>query len=252
MLWGKPRKKYPLYQRGGEDWYSRYPEYRIIRSPAGRRSWLWRLMMALAIFTVLVMVREAPYPAGEQVRENLRYILTTEWDFQPAVQKVVRLALQMVNVDHPFPGGDIPPDTRPVVAPPVPVDMQIPLSGKVVRGFGWSVDPLDNLERFHGGIDIAAPAGTPVQAARGGRVVKVAGDPVLGSYVLLDHGEGCYTLYGGLDRIQVTGGQQVASGQVLGRVGNKGDIPGGGLHFEMREKDKLIDPLSRLPGLGGR
>lgn len=246
MLWSRPRKKYPFAERKAEDWSYQYSSSRGSRLSARRINWFTRLTLAVAIFTLLIIAREAPYPAGEQVREGLRFILTTEWNFQPVVQKVVQLGLQMVNVDRPF-NGEIPPGTRQAMGPAGTAEaLEVPVSGRVVRGFGWSLDPLDNLERFHPGLDIAAPAGTPVKAARQGRVVKEGEDPSLGKFVLLDHGEGCYTLYGGLGRVQVTRGEQVASGQVLGEVGSKADFPGGGLHFELREKGRLIDPMDRL------
>ncbi|SHI97645.1 M23 family metallopeptidase [Desulfofundulus thermosubterraneus] len=243
MLWNRRKRKYPIseYPRT-EDWPYRYSPSRGSRG----NSWFWRGMVAMIIFAILLLVRELPYPGGEQVREGLRYLLTTEWNYQPAVQKVVQLALQMVNVDQPFP-EDIPPGTRQTLGPAGEDGrFQIPVSGKVVRGFGWVRDPLDDLERFHAGIDIAVPAGTPVKAARDGRVARVGEDPSLGRFVLLDHGEGDYTLYAGLTGIAVTSGQQVAAGQKLAEVGDKGDVAGGGLHFEVREKGRLIDPLMKL------
>ena len=71
-------------------------------------------------------------------------------------------------------------------------------------------------------------------------------NPVFGTYILIEHGEGFFTLYGGLSRTTVGEGQQVATGQIIGEVGAAGDVPGGGLHFELRENNKLIDPLTKL------
>ncbi|MGB9804293.1 M23 family metallopeptidase, partial [Desulfofundulus sp.] len=244
MLWSRPKRKYPISERPhAEDWL-----YRYAPPGGGRRgnSWFWRAMAAVVIFTILLLVREVPYPGGEQVREGLRYLLTTEWNYQPIVQKVVQMALQMANVEQPL-SSDVAPGARQTLSPGGGGEsFQIPVSGKVVRGFGWVRDPLDDLERFHPGIDIAAPPGTPVKAARDGRVARVGEDASLGRFVLLDHGGGSYTLYAGLTGIAVASGQQVAAGQKLAEVGGKGDVPGGGLHFEVREKGRLIDPLVKL------
>ncbi|MDD4335154.1 MAG: M23 family metallopeptidase, partial [Desulfotomaculaceae bacterium] len=65
-------------------------------------------------------------------------------------------------------------------------------------------------------------------------------------YVLIDHGQGSYTLYGQLARAVVSEGHDIKAGQTIGEVGNTGDVAGGSLHFELRENEKLVDPLSRL------
>ncbi|OAT85567.1 murein hydrolase activator EnvC family protein [Desulfotomaculum copahuensis] len=253
MRWGRP-KKYYSFTPGGDrvketdrDPYGQYSRRR--QEGAGRPGggFINRLMVAVLILALLLIIRQAPFPAGQQVRDNLRYILTTEWNFQPVVQKVVQLGLQMVNVDHNF-NGDLIPRTSPAISPSAGGgEWQLPVSGKVVRGYGWSVDPLDNLERFHPGIDIAAPAGSPVKAVRDGKVSKEGKDASLGRYVLLDHGDGYYTLYAGLLAVKVTTGQKVDAGQELGTAGGPGDVAGGGVHFELREKGRLVDPLSKLP-----
>jgi murein DD-endopeptidase MepM/ murein hydrolase activator NlpD len=124
--------------------------------------------------------------------------------------------------------------------------LPVPVSGKVVRGFGMVTDPIDNMERFHSGIDIAAPIGSAVRAVQSGVIKRLGDSSVFGTYILIEHGEGFFTLYGGLARATVGEGQQVPAGQVIGEVGTEGDIPGGGLHFELRENNKLIDPLTKL------
>lgn len=242
MFWNRHKRSYSFSEfPRAEDWPYRHTPPRRSRN----NSWFWRCMVAVVIFAILLLARELPSPGGEQVRESLRYLLTTEWNYQPVIQKVVQLALQMVNVDQPFP-GDTSWGARQTLSPTGEESFQVPVSGKVVRGFGWMEDPLDGLERFHPGIDIAAPVGTPVKAVRDGQVARVGEDPSLGRYLLLDHGDGDYTLYAGLAGIAVTPGQQVAGGQKLGEVGDKGDVAGGGLHFEVREKGRLIDPLIKL------
>lgn len=227
-------------------WPRSYPTRYPLAGNNRAYGWFWRALVAMLILAVLIMAREFSYPGREQVQEGLRYLLTTEWNYQPALQKVVQMALQMVNVDQPYP-GEVTPNARQVIGPAEEAKTyQLPASGKVVRGYGWVRDPLDGLDRFHPGIDIATSLGSPVKASREGKVVRVGDDATLGRYVLLDHGDGDYTLYAGLGRLAVAEGQRVAAGQKIGEVGEKGDIKGGGLHFEVREKEKLIDPLLRL------
>lgn len=198
---------------------------------------------ALVIFLILLALKESNNPHGQAVKENLRYVLTTDWDYRPAVKKVVQFGLQMA--DEPFFSN-----RWPVTATPAPDRMEavlpVPVSGKVVKGFGMVIDPLDNMERFHCGIDIAAPVGAAVKAVRDGKVKQLGNDPVLGRYVLLEHMPGSFSFYGGLSAAMVGQGQAVQAGQTIGTVGATGDIPGGGLHFELREKNSLVDPLTRL------
>lgn len=256
MFWDKfsGRKRKPFYQNSkyqAEDWLSNYQPrknpYR--KSSKDYRKTLYRLTVAMVILTILVAVRQIQHPLGQEVRDNLRYVLTTEWNFQPAIAKVVQLGTQLAGMDHNF-NNDIPPgSTAPVITRPGSVvnnERMMPVSGKVVRGFGYSRDPLDGLDRFHPGVDIAVDIGTPVQAVKSGRVMRIGEDAGLGKYVLLEHGQGAYTLYAGLTGILVSEGQRVEVRQKLGDVGGKGDVPGGGLHFEVREKANLVDPLTVL------
>ncbi|MCL6448034.1 MAG: M23 family metallopeptidase [Armatimonadetes bacterium] len=236
------------------DWPSAGPgTYRGWPMDGPRKSYrktFFRFTVALAVLAVLLALRELPNPLGARVQENLRYILTTEWNFQPMLQKAVQIGLQMVNENYPFYGdlvGENREESREALGRgSLSEDLLIPVSGKVVRGFGWSADPLDGLERFHSGIDIQASPGTPVKAARSGKVARTGKDPSLGYFILLDHGEEIYTMYAGLAPGKLVQGETVQAGQVIGEVGTAGDVRGGGLHFELREKSKLVDPLTRL------
>ena len=103
-------------------------------------------------------------------------------------------------------------------------------------------------QRFHTGIDLAAPAGTPIYAAKAGRV-EVAGWSSVGYgfHVVLDHGGGLETLYAHMSRIAVRAGQWVEAGQVIGYVGSTGWSTGPHLHFEVRVNGLVKNPLSYLP-----
>ncbi|WP_018085793.1 M23 family metallopeptidase [Desulfurispora thermophila] len=225
--------------------YSRSPGWGGFSTPPGRRRGLWlKVLAAAGVLLVLLYVRQWDSPVGEQLRLGLRYILTTEINLQPALQKAVELGLQMTGTQAPQAGPAEPQVVE--TMGPTGTQLLVPVSGRVVRRFGWQKDTLDNLERFHPGIDIAAPASSEVKAAMNGKVEKIAEDRVLGLYVLLDHGGGTYTLYAGLANLRVAAGQYLAAGQVIGEVGGKSDGPEQGLHFELRLKSKLVDPLTSL------
>lgn len=104
------------------------------------------------------------------------------------------------------------------------------------------------FQRFHTGIDLAAPYGTPVYAAKSGQV-EVAGWSTFGYglHVLLGHGGGVETLYAHLSRIAVRPGAWVEAGELIGYVGSTGWSTGPHLHFEVRVEGVPRNPLAYLP-----
>ncbi len=116
-----------------------------------------------------------------------------------------------------------------------------PARGTVTSGFGY------RWGRLHAGVDIAAPIGTPIYAAKGG-VVSYAG--VMGGYgniIVVDHGNGMTTRYAHQNQLGASVGQTVRAGQQIGQVGNTGNSTGPHLHFEVRTNDSPHDPMGYLP-----
>ena len=102
--------------------------------------------------------------------------------------------------------------------------------------------------RHHHGIDIGAPIGTPITAARDGVVTFVGWLGGYGALVILDHGAGLTTWYGHASRLLVEVGQRVQRGQLIARVGTTGNVTGPNLHFEVRRNNRPLDPLQFLRG----
>jgi murein DD-endopeptidase MepM/ murein hydrolase activator NlpD len=128
--------------------------------------------------------------------------------------------------------------------PTCPLGLAWPLRTLVGDRFG----PLG--AGFHPGIDLPAPAGTPVHAAGVGRVVLAR--PTIGGYgnlVAVRHADGVETFYAHLSRILVAPGEHVTVGSLLGLVGSTGRASGPHLHFEVRVRGAAVDPLPAL-GLG--
>lgn len=104
---------------------------------------------------------------------------------------------------------------------------------------------------FHDGIDISAPEGTPVYAARGGRVIYSDQIPGYGNIVIVEHGDGLSTVYAHNERNEVSQGDSVRQGEELSRVGRTGRTTGPNLHFEIRSQNVARNPLFYLPRWNG-
>ncbi len=118
--------------------------------------------------------------------------------------------------------------------------------GRVTSMYGWRSDPFTGSREFHTGLDIGAAEGTPVHAAREGKVAEVGRNDVLGNYVVLTHPGGYQTVYGHLSSINATIGVEVRTGEVLGAVGHTGMATGPHLHFEVRTRAGTMDPLQLI------
>jgi murein DD-endopeptidase MepM/ murein hydrolase activator NlpD len=128
-----------------------------------------------------------------------------------------------------------------------PRGMIWPASGPVTSGFGWRTHPIFKTRRFHAGIDIGAPSGSPVVAAATGKVVYAGTANGYGKHVIVSHGGGLATLYGHLSSISSGVGAVLARGDSVGRVGCTGYCTGPHLHFEVRVNGEPDNPMRWLP-----
>lgn len=120
----------------------------------------------------------------------------------------------------------------------------MPLKGRVSGEFGKRRILNGERRSPHGGLDIAAPRGTPVMASGGGRVAFTGEFFFHGKLVVLDHGLGVFTIYSHLDSILVQKGEAVKAGRPIGRVGATGRATGPHLHFAVLVKEARVSPLS--------
>lgn len=122
-----------------------------------------------------------------------------------------------------------------------------PVHGPITSPFGYRTNPFGGAPDFHPGLDIAAETGTPILAADSGRVIIAGWVSGYGNYIAIDHGRGISTGYGHCSRIDVSVGQDVQRGQVIGAVGSTGHSTGPHVHFEIRVNGRPVDPAPRLP-----
>jgi murein DD-endopeptidase MepM/ murein hydrolase activator NlpD len=114
--------------------------------------------------------------------------------------------------------------------------------------YGMRKDPFTDQRTFHGGIDIAAPVGTPVYASRKGKVIFSGWSGNYGRLVVIEHSLGYQTYYGHLQKINVSKGMDIATGKNIGLIGSSGKSTGPHLHFEIRRSGKSKNPLQFLKG----
>jgi murein DD-endopeptidase MepM/ murein hydrolase activator NlpD len=115
---------------------------------------------------------------------------------------------------------------------------------RVASGYGYRIDPVYKVTKFHAGLDFTAPQGTPVYATADGAVKEAnynAGG--YGNQVVINHGYGYETLYGHLYRIKTRKGKIVKRGEVIGWVGNTGKSTGPHCHYEVHKGGQPVDPV---------
>ena len=138
------------------------------------------------------------------------------------------------------------------------IEEEIEIQSHTVQGVYLEVKPVSGIitSRFgnresirsygHTGLDIAAPAGTPIRAAAGGTVTFAGYSGGYGYVVKLDNGNGVETYYGHCSKLYVSTGDKVEAGDVIAAVGSTGNSTGNHLHFEVRVDGTEIDPQNYL------
>lgn len=121
-----------------------------------------------------------------------------------------------------------------------------PVRGSVTSEYGYRIHPILRTKRYHSGLDIAVPYGTPVAAAAGGTVILSGWVGGYGKTVIIDHGGGISTLYGHNSTLLVSVGQTVRAGQTIAKAGSTGLSTGPHVHFEVRKNGAATDPRAWL------
>lgn len=113
---------------------------------------------------------------------------------------------------------------------------------RMASGYGWRIDPVYHIRRFHSGMDFSAPVGTDIFATGNGVVTFTGWRQGYGETVEVDHGFGYMTRYAHCSKLVARRGQKVKRGDVIAKVGNTGKSTGPHLHYEVHFNGKAIDP----------
>ncbi len=125
---------------------------------------------------------------------------------------------------------------------------QFPLASytRISDEYGMRMHPILGVEQFHNGVDFAAPKGTAIYAAYDGKVAAAAYSASMGNYVMIDHGDGLYTIYMHASQLFVETGDIVVRGETIAAVGSTGRSTGNHLHFSVRLNGEYTSPWNYL------
>lgn len=117
---------------------------------------------------------------------------------------------------------------------------------RVSDDYGWRIHPILNTKQFHNGVDFASPKGTAIYAAYDGEVVAATYSGTMGNYVMINHGDGLYTIYMHASALYVSKGDIVIRGETIAAVGSTGRSTGNHLHFSVRKDGQYVSPWEYL------
>lgn len=117
---------------------------------------------------------------------------------------------------------------------------------RISDDYGWRMHPTLGVEKFHNGIDLASPSGTKILAAYDGEVVAAAYSSSMGNYIMINHGNGLYTIYMHASALYVSKGDIVVKGEHIAAVGSTGRSTGPHLHFGVRLNGEYVSPWNYL------
>ena len=123
------------------------------------------------------------------------------------------------------------------------IPLGAPTAGRITSKFGKRVDPINNRPAFHEGVDLKNKMRSPIKATADGVVAKSGFTKGYGNYVVINHGNGFRTRYFHMYKRAVKQGASVQRGQLIGSLGSTGRSTGPHLHYEIKYKDKPVNPM---------
>lgn len=117
---------------------------------------------------------------------------------------------------------------------------------RVSDEYGMRIHPILKVQQFHNGVDFASPKGTAIYAAYDGKVAAAAYSSNMGNYVMIDHGDGLFTIYMHASKLYVKKDQVVVKGEKIAAVGSTGRSTGNHLHFSVRLNGEYVSPWNYL------
>lgn len=234
-----------------------------VRGSAGFYITMAVCLLVIGISSYYLLVEEQPSseppavestvpPVDAYVSAPAPEITQKEEEPEPPVVETISPVPVEQQTTPQMPEIDVDLDDTPVIAE-APLQVVSPLDGEVVTAFAMDqlvYNPTLQDWRTHDGVDIAAELGTSVLAACAGTVLSVSEDALMGTTVVLNHQDGCQTVYANLQKgADVEAGEAVAAGQIIGAVGDTAaaeSAQGPHLHFSVNRNGESVDPAEFL------
>ena len=235
--------------RGGETIYGISRAYGITTSELVRANGLNEPYQLYVGQRLALPAGEPPTTPASQPPEVQVAVAVPEVEPAPTAFSVAGVPLPKPKPVPPVETETVQASVGPVTAADIPArtggKFSWPVVGTVLSSYGPKENGLHN-----DGINIGAPAGTPIVAAEDG-IVAYVGDELAGygNLVLLRHGDGWVTAYAHNADVRVARGQRVSRGQIIATVGTTGDVTSPQTHFEIRKGQDAVDPLLYLESL---
>ena len=228
-----------------DPWSQRdYRSYYRDDEESGQYSFLKKLVITAFLFTLVFGVHVTDTQLSRSMDESIRYLLTTDTDFGAVFNQLAKYApvgldqavLKRIQVTATKPADPLLYMTKPVD------------DGKLAIAYGWQNNPALKQAVMYEGITIETALGAGVRAAAPGKVKSITENAMHGRLLTIDHGQDVVSLYGHLGEVFVKPEETVSQGQVIARIGKTAANANSSLYFELREKGKPIDPMSRIKG----
>jgi len=205
--------------------------------------WLKKIVIATMIFAIVYSAHISETTIGRFIDKGVRYSLSLQTDFNYIIEQVINHAPPTMDVS-------ILKKVQTTVSRPADplLYMSAPINGKIISTFGWQGNSASKQDVMQEGIAFEDVIGTSIRAAASGKVKTIAESAQHGKILILEHSQELESLYGSLGEILVHQGDAVSQGQIIGTLGKRGTNDKGILYFEVREKGKAIDPMTRLKG----
>lgn len=196
------------------------------------KKFFFQAVASFILFLMMLFIFQLNTPSAVATQQRIRIWFTQDYDVQPVLQFFSKVGLWGDTFDRA--AFEAIKRTEPSLS------LAIPVSGQVMKPFGWIKD--GNQQYFHEGIVIAAAENLPIKAALAGAVTKIAQDETMGRIVEITGKEGIVTVYGHCKEILVDLNDDIVAGQVIAKVGKTGQVSYPQLFFGISNKGEYLDP----------
>ena len=182
----------------------------------------------------------AEYADYEAMEDELSaQIAKSETDYFNALSREQAAAIAAAAAQKPSNGSSAAPSSSGFVFP-------LAYATKITDAYGYRIHPLSGTKKWHNGVDFAAGEGTAIYATKAGTVTSATYNEAYGNMVTINHGDGYSSLYAHMVSNEVSVGDYVTQGQVIGHVGMSGWTTGAHLHFEILYNGSNVNPMNYI------